>query len=277
MVLISGQSASQLAGSKSAAPAGDRFKVLSSPVDEITLPLMQKRIHRWTEDRESRYVCIADVHSIMRARADPLHAAALRAADTVTPDGTPLVAVGRIKGHKVARVCGPDLMEAICAAPRTEGYRHFFYGSTPETLQALAKQLTARFPEIDIVGQLSPARWNLEDRDWTEDLQTIQATTPNILWVGLGCPKQERWMAINSQALPGMVTIGVGAAFDFHAGSVKRAPVLMQRIGLEWLYRVACEPKRLFRRYAIIVPKFLLLALADVAQFHWARAIGSPR
>jgi N-acetylglucosaminyldiphosphoundecaprenol N-acetyl-beta-D-mannosaminyltransferase len=277
MVWMSSQSESQPTELKRRVSAAVQFRVLSSPVDEITLPEMQQRIRHWTKQPQSRYVCIADVHSIMRARHDPLHADALLAADAVTPDGTPLVAVGRIKGRNVARVCGPDLMEALCAAPRADGYRHFFYGSTPEILDALVKQLKARFPEIDIVGQLSPARWNLEDRDWSKDLQPIKAAAPNILWVGLGCPKQERWMAINSQSLPGVVMIGVGAAFDFHAGSVRRAPVLMQRTGLEWLHRVTCEPRRLLRRYAIIVPKFLLFALADVAQFHWARAVTEKR
>ncbi len=241
-----------------------RFSVVGQLVDVLTMPLMLARLDQWIAGREARYACVADVNSIMRARFDPLHAAALRNADAVLPDGTPLVAVGRLKGFPVSRVCGPDFMLEVCGTPAAAHYRHFFYGSTPPVLEALLRNLQDSFPGLTVAGQLSPERWDMGPRDWSGDLETIKAASPDIVWIGLGCPKQERWMAQNVDALPGTVLIGVGAAFDFHAGTVKRAPVWMRRAGLEWAHRLFSEPRRLWRRYLLTAPQFVALAVADV-------------
>jgi N-acetylglucosaminyldiphosphoundecaprenol N-acetyl-beta-D-mannosaminyltransferase len=180
------------------------------------------------------------------------------------PDGQPLVWAMRALGHpQASRVYGPDLMLAVFDAARRRHRRHFLYGSTPETLAKLEANLGARFPGTEIVGSYSPPFRPLEPAEEAEIARRINASGADIVWVGLSTPRQERWMAAMRPRLDAPVLIGVGAAFDFHAGLKRQAPRAIQRSGLEWAFRLATEPTRLWRRYASIVPAFLVLAGAQ--------------
>jgi N-acetylglucosaminyldiphosphoundecaprenol N-acetyl-beta-D-mannosaminyltransferase len=198
------------------------------------------------------YLCVANVHSIMSSRRSDGLRAALNSSFLTVPDGMPLVWAGRFLGHPMReRVAGPDLMLDLIRISEHEGFTHFFYGSSKEVLTVLEKKLRERFPGIKIVGSLAPPFRSLTLKEDQEMVEAINAAAPNILWVGLGAPKQELWMAEHHGRLNVPVMIGVGAAFDFHAGSKRRAPLWMQKSGLEWAWRLSQEPGRLWRRYLI--------------------------
>ena len=183
----------------------------------------------------------------------------------VTPDGMPLVWLLRKAGYAhVSRVYGPDLMLAL--AGKT-GYRHFLYGGAPGIPERLANALKSKCPSIDIAGTYSPPFRSLSGEEDEEVCALIQESQPDIIWVGLGTPKQERWMASHVNRLNGAVLIGVGAAFDFHAGTIKQAPRWIQRSGFEWLFRLVVEPRRLWRRYFTVIPLFVLHVFMQAAGF----------
>lgn len=203
-----------------------------------------------------------NVHSVISARRDPTLSAALQAGDINTPDGMPLVWILRSGGHRQQRrITGMDVAQQAFTRGLEHGWRHYFYGSTPETLAALQRNLRARYPRIEIAGAYSPPFRDLSADERRDVIAKIRAAKPDILWVGLGMPKQEKWMHAMRDSLPGMVLVGIGAAFDFLAGTQKHAPVWMQDVGLEWVYRLAREPRRLWRRYAWSNPAFLALWL----------------
>src|SRR5690606_5511415 len=181
------------------------------------------------------------------------------AAGLVTPDGTPMVWLLWASGHRAAeRVYGPDLMLAVLEMSVMRGYRHFFYGSSETTLTRLETSLRARFPGLVIAGSHSPPFRPLTAREDDAVVEMINAARPDIVWVGLSTPKQERWMADHRDRLEAPVLVGVGAAFDLHAGIVRQAPRFVQRSGVEWLFRLAMEPRRLWRRYLRNNPAFVL-------------------
>jgi len=221
-----------------------------------------QRIEGWIKGRERAYVCVAPVATVIEAQDDPIYKTLVNNADMVTPDGMPIVWSVKMKGEKsVQRTYGPDLFLKICEEGQDLGYKHFFYGGTEETLDCLKKSLEKRFPKIEIVGQYAPP---MGDKNRIEDDQVINRinqSNPDVLWVGLGAPKQEYWMANHRNKLDVPVMIGVGAAFDFIAGVKKQAPAWMRKIGLEWLFRLCAEPKRLWRRYIIGNSRFLWLML----------------
>jgi N-acetylglucosaminyldiphosphoundecaprenol N-acetyl-beta-D-mannosaminyltransferase len=246
-------------------PQTESVEIVGVPVSAISMPVALENIAGWIGKPQSRYVCVADVHSVMQARANPSHMASMRGAAMVTPDGTPLVWVGRLLGRPaMSRVCGPDLLPAVCAASEMRGWRHYFYGGAPGVVEQLRDALTAKYPKLDIVGTYSPPFRPLSEAEDAEVMRTIAASKADIVWVGLGCPKQEKWMADHVARLAGVTLIGIGAAFDFHTGRVERAPLWMQRNGLEWLHRLVSEPRRLWRRYLVLAPQFALLAGGQV-------------
>jgi N-acetylglucosaminyldiphosphoundecaprenol N-acetyl-beta-D-mannosaminyltransferase len=212
------------------------------------------------------YVCVATVHMVMEAHDDPEFAAKVNAADLVVPDGMPLLWVQKLQGAKEAkRVRGNDLMLALFEYAEKHGLKLGFYGGQDETLNGLYKRAGRDYPNLKIVYTYSPLFRPLtaiEDAAITDD---ISKSAPDILFVGLGCPKQENWMAEHRDRV-GAVMIGVGAAFDFYAGNLKEAPRWMSNIGLEWLFRLAMEPKRLWRRYLILNPRFMWLAIRQLMQ-----------
>jgi N-acetylglucosaminyldiphosphoundecaprenol N-acetyl-beta-D-mannosaminyltransferase len=237
-----------------------RVTVLGSPIDAVSMDEAVQRVVQWGRRRESRVVCICNVHSVVEARRNAALAHAIAGADLATPDGAPVAWMLRRLGvPEQQRVSGPDLMEAACAVAARSGLPIFLFGSTDETLQALDANLRARWPDLRVAGRLAPPFRDLGAEEDADIVRRINESGAGIVWVGLGCPKQERWMAAhrgNVQA----VMVGVGAAFDFHAGVRARAPRWMQERGLEWLHRLAAEPRRLARRYVVTNCVFLWTA-----------------
>lgn len=235
-----------------------RVDVLGVGVSAIDMDAAVVAITDWIEERRPHYVCVTGVHGVMESQRDPELRAIHNRSGLTTPDGMPLVWCARWAGAThVGRVYGPDLMLAICARAAERGWRSFFYGGAEGVPELLAEQLGARFPGLVVAGTHSPPFRPLTAEEGEAVVDLINVTKPDIVWVGLSTPKQERWMAQNRDGLTAPVLIGVGAAFDIHAGLLPQAPRWMQRSGLEWLYRLFREPKRLWRRYLANNPKFL--------------------
>lgn len=205
----------------------------------------------------SAHVCVATVHMVMEAHDDEEFRRVVNAAELVTPDGVPLVWCLRLLGlWRALRVYGPTLTPRICSAAQSEGIRVGFYGGTEEVLERMTSRLQADFPDLDIAFRYSPPFRPATPSEDDEIVAAIEDAGVQILFVGLGCPKQERWMSQHRDRVS-CVMVGVGAAFDFIAGVKPLAPAWMQRAGLEWLFRLASEPKRLWRRYCYHNPRFL--------------------
>lgn len=207
------------------------------------------------------------VHSLVEATVNPALAAAFTSAQMVCTDGMPLVWVARRRGASEAeRVAGPDVMLALCDRGRSLGLKHFFVGGGPGTAERLTDQLSTRFPGLQVVGTDSPPfRSPTAEEDATLE-HRIKASEANIVWVGLGSPKQEIWAAEHADRLDAVI-LPVGAAFDFYSGRLRRAPAWMRRIGMEWLFRLAMEPRRLFRRYFVTNARFAYLLTRE--ELHW--------
>jgi N-acetylglucosaminyldiphosphoundecaprenol N-acetyl-beta-D-mannosaminyltransferase len=194
----------------------------------------------------------------MEARKDPSIRSILNQADIATPDGMPLVWALRSFGlREQQRVYGPNLMLTLCEQAARRGHRVFLYGGRPETLDVLQANLLKRFPELILAGAYSPPFRELTEVEEQDVRRMIREANPDFIFVGISTPKQERWMSAHKHVFPGVVMVGVGAAFDFHAGRVRQAPAWMQRNGLEWLFRLTSEPGRLWRRYVLVTPWFL--------------------
>jgi N-acetylglucosaminyldiphosphoundecaprenol N-acetyl-beta-D-mannosaminyltransferase len=213
-----------------------------------------------------RYVCATSVHGLVEGARDPSFRAILNRAACVTPDGMPLVWLGRWLGARaMSRVYGPALLWEVCRLTAGLPVRHFFYGAGPGVALELARRLEAAFPGLQVAGTYSPPYGPLTDAELTGAAAAINASGAHIVWVGLSTPKQERWVDAIRDRLQVRVAVTVGAAFDFHAGRVRQAPGWMQRAGLEWLFRLSQEPRRLWRRYARNNPMFVWLALLQLA------------
>ncbi|MGH7984749.1 MAG: WecB/TagA/CpsF family glycosyltransferase [Candidatus Binataceae bacterium] len=250
----------------SAAPNSQIIKgvdILGVTVSAVNLATTLEVIESWIASRISHYVCVTGVHGIMESYRDPELMEIHNRAGLVTPDGMPLVWLSRRTFPYVGRVYGPDLVLALCARSQDTGYRHFFYGATVPTLSTLQRRLICRFPKLNIVGTFSPPFRSPSLEEDGQIVARIKAAKPDVLWVGLSTPKQERWMANHVEKLGIPALIGVGAAFDFHAGVKRQAPLWMQRSGLEWTFRLATEPRRLWRRYLTNNPAFVYLILLD--------------
>ena len=236
-------------------------EVIGTLVDVLSWDLTIQKIFDWAKRRESRSVCFCNVHSVVTATRDTDHANALSRADMVAADGAPVAWALRSAGHKQQRISGPDVMLRCCELAAETQTPIFFFGSTEETLKRLTENLRRQWPDIKIAGYLSPPFRPLSRDEDAKIVQRINDSGAAIVWVGLGCPKQEAWIAEHLGSVKG-VMIGVGAAFDFHAGIVKRAPLWMQRSGLEWLHRLSQDPRRLARRYATTNTRFILALLS---------------
>jgi N-acetylglucosaminyldiphosphoundecaprenol N-acetyl-beta-D-mannosaminyltransferase len=222
-------------------------------------------IDEWVMQRQPHYVCVTNVHVVMECQYAETLRQTLNTADLVTPDGMPLVWVSRLRGFsQTERVAGPDLILEVCQRSVSKGYRHFLYGGPPGVPERLAKHLGQQIPGLQVCGTYSPPFRELTPQEDEQVIQLINGANPDIVWVGLGAPKQEYWMRRHVGLLTAPVMIGVGAAFDLHSGLKKRAPRWMQRWGLEWLFRLLSEPKRLWRRYLIFNPAFVVLALLQL-------------
>lgn len=237
-----------------------RYNVLGTGISALTLPLardlvlgVRGRLHRG-------YICLATAHGLTEARRDPELRRIYNASWLTTPDGMPLVWLGP---RGVGRVYGPDLMLTVCDAGRGIGLRHYFCGGNVGVAEELSARLRARFPGLAVVGTFTPPFRELDAHETAALRAEVSRTRPDVIWVGLGTPKQERFMARHAHELDAGVLIGVGAAFDFHSGRVRQAPRWIQRGGFEWLFRLCTEPRRLGKRYLTTTPLFAARALAQ--------------
>lgn len=245
-----------------------RIQVLKIGLYAIDYSSAVSLIRSWSRLAESRYVCLANVHMLMEAHDSMDFMRTLNEADLVAPDGMPLVWMMRAKGqHVQQRVYGPTLMLHTLEAAARENLSVGFYGSRPEVLDALIKRMQAKYPGLIVAFSCSPPFRDLSPEQGDEVVKKIRKSGVRILFVGLGCPKQEKWMAAHRGRV-NAVMIGVGAAFDFHAGMKSQAPRWIQSIGLEWLFRFVVEPRRLWRRYLYHNPRFIFLAVADLLGSH---------
>jgi N-acetylglucosaminyldiphosphoundecaprenol N-acetyl-beta-D-mannosaminyltransferase len=240
--------------------------VLGIDVAAIDLKRAVEKIGDWVDYDQREYVCVTDAHCIIQAHRNPEIRQVYQNAGLVTPDGMPLVWMCRWGGHKdTSRVYGPDLMLAVMADPALRTRRHFFYGGAEGVAEKLTGILAARYPGLNIVGTHCPPFKPYTDQEAQAVIDDINAAAPDMIWICLGAPKQELWMAKYRAQLNAPVLLGVGAAFDFLSGTKPQAPRWMQRSGLEWLFRMGTEPRRLVPRYFATIPYFVYLALAQIS------------
>jgi N-acetylglucosaminyldiphosphoundecaprenol N-acetyl-beta-D-mannosaminyltransferase len=235
-----------------------RINVLGVGLSAINLDLALAAIDSALARKAKGYICVTGVHGVMEAQNDEKLRDILNHSFLNTPDGMPMVWLGRLNGaREMDRVYGPDLMLLVCELSQKKGYTHFFYGGAPGVAQELQQKLEAKFPGIKIVGTYTPPFRPLDADEEAALIREIREKKPDMLWVGLSTPKQEKFMAQYHDKLDATLFFGVGAAFDFHAGRVRQAPRWMQRSGLEWFFRLCCEPRRLWRRYFRNNPLFV--------------------
>ncbi len=239
-------------------PEMHRVNVLGVGLSVINLETALQAIARALKNKTKGYVCVTGVHGVMEAQNDPGFRGILNQAFLNTPDGIPMVWVGKLRGFKeMDRVYGPDLMLLVAEFSVGKGYTHFLYGGGDGVAELLKARLERKFPGIKIVGTYTPPFRALDATEEAKLVETVNQLTPDIIWVGLSTPKQEKFMAKYGPKLQSTLMFGVGAAFDFHAGRVRQAPHWMQRNGLEWFFRLCCEPRRLWKRYLKNNPIFL--------------------
>lgn len=242
-----------------------RLNILGVGISALTLPQAVAQICAWIEQQAREYVSVCTVHTVMECQRNATMRQAVNRAGLGTPDGMPLVWLGRRWQNQaeVGRVYGPDLMLALGEASVERGYRHYFYGGAAGTPERLAETLQQRFPGLAVAGAYSPPFRPLTPAEEAEIITRINTAKADVVWVGLGTPKQDLWMLRQRPHLTAPVLIGVGAAFDFHTGRIPQAPRWMQQRGLEWLFRLVQEPRRLWYRYLVYNPLFVLLVAAQ--------------
>lgn len=244
--------------------------VLGAFIDALTWDQAVERLADWGARRDSRYVCICNVHSVVTASQDSSFMEVLNDADMATADGTPVAWSLKAAGyHDQQRINGPDLMWKYLAVAEQRGQTVFFYGSTDRTLELLRQSMLQSFPRLKIGGMISPPFRELSAEEDQASVDQINASGAAVVFVGLGCPKQEQWMAAHRGRIQG-VMVGVGAAFDYHAGTIKRAPRWMQDSGLEWFHRLMSEPRRLAKRYFVTNSLFVWKTASAWARAGWA-------
>ena len=242
-----------------------RVNVLGVGVSALNLPRAVEAIDRALQERRRGYICVTGVHGVMESqRADDLKRIHNESFLT-TPDGMPMVWMGRLQGaREMSRVYGPDLMLAVLQRSAARGYKHFFCGGADGVAAELARKIVARVPGLQVVGTYEPPFRPLNESEERALREQVAACRPDMIWVGISTPKQERFMVEYLPKLDVTLMAGVGAAFNFHCGRVSQAPRWVQRSGFEWLYRCVREP-RLWKRYGVIVPGFLLRAGAQLS------------
>jgi N-acetylglucosaminyldiphosphoundecaprenol N-acetyl-beta-D-mannosaminyltransferase len=243
-----------------------RETVLGLPVHMTNLADAAALAESWIRAGRRTYTCHVDARLVLASRSNPVLHAVLEGADLCCTDGMPLVWLGRLRGHSVGRVYGPDFMHAVLA--RTAQWtdrscRHFLFGATPEILAELKTRLLADHPGNDVVGMLAPPMGQWSAQTAQEYRDAIEKAAPDVLWVSLGAPRQELWVAENRQLLTVPLVVPVGAAFSFLSGDKPQAPLWLRQAGFEWLFRLLTEPQRLVKRYLATVPRFLVLAITE--------------
>ena len=245
--------------------ACERVNVLGVGISVLNLRTALAAMAAAVRDRRKGYICVTGVHGVMEAQDDAEFKKILNDAFLCTPDGMPMVWAGKLNGHRdMSRVYGPDLMLDVCAWSETSGCKHFFYGGADGVTELLAQKLKEKFPKLQIAGTFTPPFRALNADEEKKLREQVGAARPDIFWVGLSTPKQEKFMAEFLPKLDATLMVGVGAAFDFHSGRVRQAPRWMQRSGLEWFYRLSREPRRLAKRYFRNNPLFVLKFLGQL-------------
>jgi N-acetylglucosaminyldiphosphoundecaprenol N-acetyl-beta-D-mannosaminyltransferase len=243
-----------------------RVLVRGTPVSVLDLRGAAEIVERVIFTREAGFICMANVHVVETARRNRELADALARASLVLPDGAPIAwRAGRLAGWPIPRIAGADLFEELCRRSITRGFRHFFVGSTPETLDLLCRHVSERYPGVEVAGTFSPPFRPFAAAGDDALAERLNTSGADIIWVGLGAPKQEVWMNAMRDALDAPILVGVGAVFDFVSSARRRAPRVLQRCGLEWAYRLAQEPRRLVRRYATTNVSFAVGIASDMA------------
>ena len=243
------------------------IRILETRVDMVEMPAVMDLMAHWIETEPGRvhHVVNTGMHGIMEAHKNPEFGLTLDAADVLAPDGILAILVARLRGHRIRKQeTGPDLLLRFSEIANRLGYKYYFYGDTSETLELLSDKLKADFPNLQIVGSESPP---FRPATLEEDLATVAAinqANPDVLWVGLGMPKQDQWIFDHRQDLRVPVVVGTGASFKFTTGTVRRAPKLACNLGFEWLWRLAQEPKRVWRRVVLDSPRFIILVFLQM-------------
>jgi len=236
----------------------DRVDVLGIHVSVTDLDDTVETFVRWIDRGERHLVCVTDMNSLLHARAEEKLTEVFNTSGLTVPDGMPLVWAGKRAGFdRMGRVAGPDLLERVMAEAAERGWTQYFYGGAETVAEELRDTFQERHPALKVNGVECPPYRPLTEAEDAEVVARMNASKADIIWIGLGAPKQERWMAEHRDRLDAAILIGVGAAFDFHTGRLDRAPLWMQRSGLEWSYRLYKEPRRLWRRYVLGIPRFL--------------------
>jgi N-acetylglucosaminyldiphosphoundecaprenol N-acetyl-beta-D-mannosaminyltransferase len=250
-------------------PGIRRVDVLGVGISAVDIAMARDEITRWIEARERHYVCVTGVHGVMESQRDPELLAIHNASGLTAPDGMPMVWAGRRVGANcMSRVYGPDLMLSVLERAAARGWKSFLYGGKEGVPELLAARLMGRFPTLKIAGMHSPPFRPLTPAEDQAIVSRINASGADLVWVGLSTPKQERWMAAHVGRLEAPALLGIGAAFDIHAGLVPQAPPWMQERGLEWFYRLTKEPRRLWKRYLRNNPAFVARLLRNPPRLH---------
>lgn len=243
----------------------NRFDVIGVPISLTNWQDALDSIIQRSESKEGGYGCFTNVHVCVMAHQDKRLLRVLTDSFRTFPDGKPLAWIGNKRyGDRVTQVAGPDFFPAVLGLAGQHDYRHYFYGGAPETLRQLISNIKQKYPHATIAGYESPPFRDLSKQELEEALQRIRDAKPDFIWVGLGAPKQEYWMSEHWQELRPAILFGVGAAFDFHAGNVSRAPTWMRKNGLEWLHRFSQEPNRLWKRYLVTNSLFIWYLITEV-------------
>ena len=241
------------------------YRILGVPVSAATPKSVMSMLRMWSKDPFGRYVCVRDVHGLMLARSDPHFMAVHEQAALVVPDGMPIAKLGKIRNYTVERTAGPDLMDQALADPE---FSHFLYGGGEGIASTLRDKATERYPGVRIVGCETPPYRPLADREVRELAKRIDASGADLVWIGLSTPKQEQLMHRLAPHV-GATLLGVGAAFDIHAGRMKRPPKWVQDHAMEGIYRLIKEPRRLWYRYCVLAPQFVALAAIEQLGGRW--------
>lgn len=240
------------------------FEVVGVRINAIRVGDVVDVVDDWIRRDHRDYVVLTGAHGVVEMQRDAELLRINNAAGLTTPDGMSVVWVGRLKGHRrIEKVYAPDVMEAVFEASPSRGWRHFLYGGKEGVAEKLRVVLEQRYPGLEVVGTSCPPFRPLNDEEVDQLRRQIDEAAPHVVWCGLGCPKQERWMSRFRPLLQAPVLIGVGAGFDFLSGEAPLAPRWIQRSGFEWAYRLLSEPRRLWPRYSRVVPKFLFFVARD--------------
>ena len=231
--------------------------ILGVNIAAINMQWLLDYTEKHIKELSGNYCCVSNVHTTVMSYENSDYCSVQNGGIMAIPDGGPLSVVGRKRGHKdMQRTTGPSYMEEILSISEEKGYRHFFYGSTEETLEKMKSKIKSKYPDMQIAGMYSPPFRDLTEEEDAEIIRMINTSKPDFVWIGLGAPKQENWMAAHQNKVDGFM-VGVGAAFDYLADNITRAPEWMQKCNLEWLYRLMQDPKRLWKRYVTTNFKFL--------------------